>query len=184
MEKGREFTLPSGAKMLVSVASYADVIALHDALGAELRGRGLGTLDVAKIKKTFEVAGKKREAAAIGAQFIETTEGDEGLNVIVDKLLGVISSKEVKDALFACAEHAVYMPTGDMESAIQFCVGAPGYGVFDNPKCMTQAREDFYEICRAIGEENLRPFGKALFSLFTALVGSSADIQGSNTAKA
>lgn len=184
MGNGKEYRMPSGAVLLVSVSEYEKVMDLHDALGAELRGNGLGALDVSKIQKTFEAARLKRIAAAAGAPLEDDGSGDEGLNVIVDKILALASSRVVKHALFACAEKAVYRPDGSEGSSIQFQLGAPGYGVFDNPKCLAQARGDFYEICKAIAEENLRPFGKALFSMFMAHVGSSADIRESNTAKA
>ena len=172
MEKGKEFKLPSGATIYVSVSPYEQVIALHDALGAELRGHGVGALDVGKIQKAIE---EKRKGE-------ESDGGDEGLNVIVDKILALATSGQFKIALFACAEKAVYRPDGTESSSIQFKIGTPGYGVFDNPDCMIQAREDFYEICRAVVEENLRPFGKALFSMFMAHMGKSANTQKSPTA--
>ena len=123
-----------------------------------------------------------REASAAGKNPEESSDGDEGLNVIVDKILALATSGQFKIALFACAETAVYRPDGTESSSIQFKMGTPGYGVFDNPDCMIQAREDFYEICRAVVEENLRPFGKALFSMFMAHMGKSANTQKSPTA--
>ncbi len=179
--KGKEYTLTSGATLLVSVSEYEKVMALHDALGAELRGRGVGSLDIGKIQQAIQAKKKERVAIAAGLPVEESTEGDDGLNVIVDKILAVATSREFKAALFSCAEKAVYRPDGSEASSIQFRLGTPGYGVFDNPVCMTQAREDFYDICKAVAEENLRPFGKALFSMFMAHVGSSADTQKSHT---
>lgn len=184
MEQGKEFKMPSGATLYVSVSEYEKVIALHDALGAELRGNGIGALDVAKIQKSFEVNRKARAAKSAGVEFEDTGAGDDGLNVIIDKVLAVATSREFKAALFACAEKAVYRPDGSEASSVQFKLGTPGYGVFDHPECMIQARGDFYDICKAIAEENLRPFGKALFSMFMALMGNSADTQKSTTATA
>ena len=169
--------------LFVSVSPYDRAMALHDALGAELRGNGLGSLDIGKIQKTVESGRKARVAAAAGIAFEPDEDADGGLNVIVDNILAIATSKAFKDALFACAEKAVYRPDGTEASSIQFKLGTPGYGVFDNPACQTQAREDFYDICKAIAEENLRPFGKALFSAFMAHVGKSADSQPSPTAK-
>lgn len=184
MESGKEYTMPSGATLYVSVSPYEQVMALHDALGAELRGNGIGALDVGKVQQSFQAARTKRMAEAAGKPFDDNGENDEGLNVLVDKILAVAVSKTVKAALFACAEKSVYRPDGSEATSIQFKLGTPGYGVFDNPACMLQARGDFYDICKAVAEENLRPFGKALLSMFMALVGSSADTQKSTSAPA
>jgi len=181
MEQGREYKLASGATLYVSVSSYELVMELHDAIGAELRGNGTGALDMGAVQKAVEIGAKKRAAAAAGGEFDDDGAGDDGLNVIVDKILALASSKKVKAALFACAEKAVYRPDGTEASSIQFKLGAPGYGVFDHPQHMVRARADFYDICKAIAEENLRPFGSALFSMFMGHVGSSADTQRSSS---
>lgn len=181
---GKLYELPSGAKLFVSVSEYEKVMALHDALADALRGGGAGALDVAKIQKAIEVAQQKRMAAAAGKPVEDDGAGDEGLNVIVDKVLAVAGSKAVKAAIFACSEKAVYMSDGTEASSVQFNPGAAGYGVFDNPKCLARAREDFYEIAKAIAEENLRPFAKALFSMFMAHVANSADTPVSSSARA
>ncbi len=178
MENGKEYSLPSGATIFVSVSPYEQVMALHDALGAELRGNGLGTLDVDKIQKSVQTAVKKRMASAAGTPFAEDGAGDEGQNVIVDKFIALACSKPLRLTLFACAEKALYRPDGTEATSIQFKLGTPGYGVFDNQTCMLQARGDYYEICKAIAEENLRPFGKALFSMFMAHMESGAATQG------
>jgi hypothetical protein len=161
---GTMYAMPSGAKLYVSVSPYELVIALHDALANEMRGKGLGQLDIVEIQKAVR------------------GEGEQGLNVLVDKFIGVAASKEWRAALFACAEKAKYMADGKPESSVQFKLNAPGYGLFDHPVYRDQAREDLYAIQKAVAEENLRPFAKALSSLFAGLVGKSADIQKSNTA--
>ncbi|MES2155466.1 MAG: hypothetical protein V4510_10060 [bacterium] len=184
MENGTLYPMPSGATLYVSVSEYEKVMALHDALFAEARGGGLGAIDAASVQKAFVVGIKARAAKAAGKPVEETSEGDAGLNFIVDKLITVIGSRTVKSALFACSDKAVYRPNGSEASSIQLDPAAPGYGVFDNPACMLQARGDFYDICKAIGEENLRPFGPALLSMFMALMGISADIPKSNSAPA
>lgn len=183
MQNGKQYDLPSGAKLFVSVAEYEKVMALHDALADALRGGGAGSLDVVKIQKAIEATRQKRMAEAAGKPHDDGGDADEGLNIIVDKVLAVAGSARVKAAIFACSDSAVYMPDGTEMTSVQFQPGTPGYGVFDNQKCLTRAREDFYDIAKAIAEENLRPFGKALFSMFMAHVESSADTQGSNTAK-
>lgn len=183
MENAKEYDMPSGARLVVSVSSYDLVMALHDALVNELRGKGVGSLDVVKIQETLAAQSKRRTATAAGIQVEDDSAGDEGLNVIVDKALGLVSSRDFKEAVFACAEKAEYWPDGSIESSVKFQRGVPGYGVFDNPKC-GRSREDFYAICKAITEVNLLPFGKALFSMFADHVGSSAEAPKSSTVTA
>lgn len=163
---GKEYKMPSGALLVVSVSDYDRVVELHDALANELRGKGLGQLDIIEVIKTIN------------------GEGEQGLNVLADKAIGLASSREFKAAIFACAEKAVYCPDGELRSAVTFAVDKPGYGVFDHPKHKLQARGDFYAICRAIVEENLRPFGAALSSMFKALMEKRADSLKSSTATA
>lgn len=186
VNKGKAYELGSGAKLFVSVSEYEKVMDLHDALVDALRdGGGAGALDVAQVQRAIEAAQKKRQHAAAGveAQLPDDGSGDAGLNVIVDRVLAVAGSKRVKAAIFACSLKAVYMPDGTEASSVTFDPAVPGYGVFDNPKCLAQARADFYDICKAIVEENLRPFGQALFSMFRGLVENSADSPSSPTAK-
>lgn len=156
MESGEEFDLPSGAKLFVSVSSWANIKALHDAVACELRGKGMGTLDLVEVQK-----------AIIG-------EGEQGLNVVVDKMLGLASSKEVTAALFACAEKAVYRIDGTELSSVPVTPK-----LLDDPKYLTAAREDFYAICKRVAEVNLRPFTKALSSMFAGRAGRSAESQKS-----
>lgn len=164
MEKGGKwYDMPSGAKLYVCMSNYENLIALHDALFNELRGKGVGNLDLVAIQKAI------------------SGEGEEGLNVVADKIMALMASRDFKAALFACAEKAVYCPDGAVESAVPFRLNAAGYNVFDNPKCREKALGDFYDIAKAIGEENLRPFAKALSSMFAALVAKRADTQKSTT---
>lgn len=166
MDKGKAFDMPSGAKFFVSVSSYELVMTLHDALANELRGKGIGQLDIVEIQKAIR------------------KESQVGLNVLADKALGLAASKELKAAIFACGAKGVYKPDGTDASSIQLDPAVPGYGIFDNPKCLESAREDFYAICSAICEVNLRPFAKALSSLLSAHVGRVESTQGSNTEQA
>lgn len=174
--KGKEYSLKSGAKLFVSVSEFDLIMELHDAIVDALRGGSVGSLDVAQIQRAVQKAQKNRAAAAAGdEQALEDDgSGDAGLNAIVDRVLAVAGSKRVKTAIFSCSARALYMPDGTEASTVTFDPAVPGYGVFDNPSCLAQAREDFYDIAKAIVEENLRPFGKALFSMFTDLVESSA----------
>lgn len=158
MENGKEFDLPSGAKLYVSVSAYEQVMALHDALASELRGKGVGALDIVEIQKA------------------RRGESEDGLNVLVDKGLALAASREVKDAVFACAAQAVYRPDGTEATSVTV-----SKALFDHPQYRFQAREDFYAILTSVAEVNLGPFVKALFSMFAAHVGKRADTQKSST---
>lgn len=183
MKDAKEYAMPSGAKLLVSVSAYDPVMDLHDAFVEELRGKGIGSLDVVEIQKTIQSKMAERAALAAGKPWEDDGEADVGLNVIVDKYMALIASKSLRTAIFACAAKAIYMPDGTMETSLPFLPGTSGFGVFDHPRHGLRARGDYYAICRAVAEENLRPFGKALFSMFGGLVEKRADTQESNTAK-
>lgn len=158
MENGQEFSLPSGAKLYVGIASFAHAKALHDAVMSELRGKGVASLDVVEIQQA--ISGKSQE----------------GLNVIVDKMLAIAASKEIESAIFACADSALYMVDGSQESSVKV-----SRAIFDDPKTRDSARDDFYQISAKVAEVNLRPFFKALFSMFKDHVERSAAAQKSNT---
>lgn len=154
MDNGQEFSLPSGAKLYVSVASFENIKALHDAVFGELRGKGIGELDLAEIQKV-----------------VRGEEG-AGLGLLVDKIMSMVISKQVEMAIFLCAEKALYRHDGTESSSLQVT-----RGLFDNPKVRDQAREDFYAICLNIAKVNLQPFIKALSSMFMARVEKSAGTQ-------
>ncbi len=97
------------------------------------------------------------------------------------KALEFSSSKALQKAIFKVAEKAVYKADGTSATAAQFKFNAMGYGVFDNPLTRDKAREDYLDICRVLLEENLRPFGKAIFSMFEAHVERIANTQKSST---
>jgi hypothetical protein len=185
MENGQEFEMPSKAKLYVSIAEWDKVKALHDALAKELNGQGVSPAEVAAVLRTAKSYASKLPGAAPAGP----DDGDGGaekltlLALLASKGLAVASSKEIETAIFACAEKAVYKHDGTVESSVPFKLNVPGYNVFDNPKCRDKARLDFYEICNAVAEVNLRPFGEALFSMFMARMGKSANIPASNSAK-
>lgn len=183
-DRGKEYPMSSGAMLLASQSDFARTIELHDALLDVLRGQGLGVLDVAQLQKAIVSAAKRRESLLKGeALEEEDASAAAGLNVLVDKVLALASSKRFKDALFSCAVSAQYCPDGRLETALSFDPDKPGYGVFDDFKYGRQARKDFYDICRAIAEENLRPFGEALLSALSGRVDNGAASLASNTAK-
>lgn len=139
------FKLPSGAALYVGVAPWEDIKALHDAVIEELRGKGLGTLDFSVLKAAYE------------------NRDPNGLNHLMDKLMGVIASKQIENAIFKCGEKALYRPDGTEASSVQV-----SRALFNDPKIMDKVRGDYYAIAMKIGMVNLRPFIKALFSLLKA----------------
>lgn len=180
MENGKEYDMPSGAKLYVSVAEWGKVKALHDALARAMIGSGVSAPEVAALMSTLQ---KKFSLPGAQPQAVGGAEPLIVMATLTRKALEMASSKELEAAIFACAEAAVYRVDGTPESSVQFKVGALGYGVFDNARCRDGARGDYYEICQAIVETNLLPFAKALRSMFAAHVGRSADSQPSNTAQ-
>lgn len=172
---GKEYDLPSGAKLYVSIGPWGQVKPLHDAVARVLIGSGISPAEVAALVRVART--KLGDVAAKPTDDEQLTI----LSVLARKALEVGGSKELEDAIFACMEKCIYRPDENLN--FQFKVGAPGYGVFDQPSCRDRARGDYYEICMAVVEENLRPFGQALFSMFMAHAGKRADTRESNTAK-
>ena len=154
MGTGEEFTLPSGAKLYVSVSSFGNVKTLHDAVLGEMRGKGVEDLDLEQLEKAV----KGKDTA--------------GLGLFLDKIMSIVISKPVENAIFACAEKALYRHNGSIESSVQVT-----RALFDDPKIMEKAREDFYAICMNIARINLQPFIKALSSALSAHVAKSASVQ-------
>lgn len=178
-ENGKEFDMPSGAKLYVSVAEWGKVKPLHDALARALIGSGVSAPEVAAVLKG--IAGK---FALPGAEADEAASKEEQITVLAvlaRKALEIASSKDLESAIFACAEAALYKPDGTSDTAVQFKANALGYGVFDHPKCRDRARGDYYEICQAVVEVQCLPFAKALISMFVAHVGKSAATQPLST---
>lgn len=166
-DTGKPYPLPSGAVLLVTVANWGETKALHDALARAINGSGVTSLEAAAFLKAMQARAEESPLASDAPDPAAAADKMEILSVLARKALEVSSSKELERAIFACAEKAVYQPNGQIIAAIQFKLDAPGYGVFDNPKCREGARKDYYAICAAVVEENLAPFGEALFSVFS-----------------
>ena len=146
-----EFTLPSGATLLVCVSAWENIKALHDAVLSDIRGTGVGGLDLVAIKNAYEGG------------------SEAGFNQLADKIIGLLSSKPVEQAVFVCAEKALYRPSGTEASSVKVT-----RSLFDDPKVRDAVREDYYHICAHVAEVNLRPFIKALFSSLKARAEKSA----------
>ncbi len=169
MENGKSYPMPSGASLLVTVANWGETKALHDALARAVNGSGVTAAEAAGFMKGLQARASTEAAKGSSKEDPEAAAVKlEVLAVLARKALEIGSSRELEQAIFVCAEKCLYKPDGTMKTAVQFKRDAAGYGVFDQPSCRDGARKDYYAICAAIVEENLRPFGEALFSAFTA----------------
>lgn len=135
------FKMPSGAELRVGVAGFLAASELMTAVLNSLKGMALKPED---LKKDLE----------------EIKKDPNQLGPIMDKLISVATSPEIRKGVFACASSAKYTPV-------------PGKGeisvdeeLFDDPEYGTQAREDFYPICLRIIEVNVKPFFAKAFSGF------------------
>jgi len=157
MSQGDMVALPSGAKLFASPSSWENAKALHDAVLKEIKGTsGVAGLDLELVKEAFE----EKSASAFSH--------------VLDKIVGVACSKAIEDAIFSCAEKAIYQPSGE-ETSIKVT-----RAMFNNPDTRDQARGDYYAIAFHVAEVNLRPFVKALFSSLKALGERSAASRGSS----
>lgn len=84
----QEFSLPSGAKLNVTVAPFADASALLKAILRSVKGMALST-------ETLQMELGELRNPAVFSQ-------------ILDKILSVAVSDEVEEKLFRCFERSVY----------------------------------------------------------------------------
>lgn len=76
------------------------------------------------------------------------------IDFIKDTLIGIDTSEEFLDAVFACLSYCTYKKVYKIDEEL-----------FDRED-VPEAREDYYEIIFACIEENLRPFIKSLISVW------------------
>lgn len=135
------FTLPSGAKLVVTKANITDAEALHDAVLGALRGAFIIPANVADIDINLgQILGNP---AFLGSA--------------IDKVLALASSKDVRAAAFKCAERATYegvRVTRDL---------------FDDPALGEKSRKDYYFILGRVIEVNLLDFFEQTFSWLKGL---------------
>jgi hypothetical protein len=157
MSQGDMVTLPSGARLFVSPSSWENAKALHDAVLREMRGKvDVAGLDLDLVRSAFE----ERNVQAFSH--------------LLDKVVGIACSKDIENAIFACAEKAIYQPGGEETSKKVSRV------LFNDPDTRDQSREDYYAIAYHVAEVNLRPFVKALSSSLKALAERSTVSRGSS----
>jgi len=76
----------------------------------------------------------------------------------LDMVMSAAASPEVENAVFKCAERALYTPAG--EDAPRKVLR----GLFDEGEAGHKAREDYYAICARVVEVNVLPFLAPIFS--------------------
>lgn len=155
---GREFSLSSGAVLLVSMAPFQDAKRLHNEVLRALRGTGAGELDLTALKDAFS-----------GGKF---KDGGDAVNMVVDRVMTLAASEEVQAAVFKCAERAVYKADGTDQSSLKVTPA-----LFDHGQFGERARGDFYQISMKVLEVNLGPFLAAIFSSFGARAGKAVAVQ-------
>lgn len=134
----------------------------------------------------FAAAGELRNALfrAAGGRPFSPDEMKLGLHdlaanpsaggALLQRLLSVLASPDVEDAVFGCLVQASYEPAGAPEARVKV-----NRELLDHPSFGDGAREDFYPICQKAGEAALRPFFGALLSAFTAFQATRAGSQKS-----
>src|SRR5882724_578984 len=130
-----EYVLPSGAKLVVSPAPFADASALLKAILKAVQGLKLG--------KEIDI-----DPANPGAIFKDPSV----FLAVIDKVLSVATSDEVETTLFKCFERSSY----DGAKVTR--------ALFDDPKLSEAAREDYFTMSAKVIEVNCKPFFKQTFS--------------------
>ena len=144
MEQSKKFDLPSGAKLAVTMAPFADSMELTKEVLRSVQGSKFSPEDMSRDFKSVY------EAAVLVPAFL-------------DKVISLATSDKSLAASFQCAKRALYIPKDSP-------VGFPGLPVntelFDDPEHALSAREDLAQILWAIAEVNCKPFlAKALSGL-------------------
>lgn len=139
----KEFTCTNtGNKVVINTASFKDVQKLKQAILNEFKKSPIGVKLIGKDKTLFE---KDLDFTGV-IDFIKNT------------IIGIETSEEFNDAVFACLQYCTYKKVYKIDEAL-----------FDN-EAVPDARDDYYEILVACIEENLRPFIKSLISTWKTLI--------------
>lgn len=139
MQKAEQFKLPSGAELHVSMADFQSSDALMRSILKQLSGLKLSKED---MQRDIE----------------ELRENPSGIMVFFDKIISLVTSMEVRVAVFECAKSAKYAPNGGAGLV------AINTQLFDDPEYGDKAREDYYTILYRIAEVNCKPFFAKTFS--------------------
>ena len=138
----QEFKTPAGADLKVDVADWQDVDGLQMAILRAVKGVQLNADTMQGEMDSFEQMAKNPAL----------------ISVMMERVLSVATSKDVRAGIFACGKKALYD-------------GIPvSPALFDDAEKRDLARQDFYFICAKIAEVNVKPFFVQAFSKFTALL--------------
>lgn len=139
----KEFTCTNtGNKVVINTASFKDVQKLKQVILNEFKKSPIGVKLIGKDKTLFE---KDIDFTGV-IDFIKNT------------IIGIETSEEFNDAIFACLQYCTYKKVYKIDEAL-----------FDN-EAVPGARDDYYEILVACIEENLCPFIKSLISTWKTLI--------------
>jgi hypothetical protein len=127
-----EKKLESGAVLGLQIADFEDAIALHDAIAHELIGTKIEGFDLEQMSPADLFT--------------------KDLSAFKDAILRVVSSKTVRDTLFACAASCTYQ--GPRETSPS--------RITRNTFQSEGARADFYPVAGEVAVLNLAPFFKSL----------------------
>ena len=126
----------TGNTVIINCAPTKDVLKLKQVIFNEIRKHPIGIQLIGGDKTLFE---KELDFTGV-IDFIKNT------------LIGIDTSEEFLDAIFACLQYCTYKKVYKIDEAL-----------FDN-EAVPEARQDYYEIIFACIEENMRPFIQSLIS--------------------
>jgi len=150
----KEFTTENGKKrVVINCATVKEVQNLKKVIFNELKKSPLGLKLTGGPDSLF---GKEVDFTGI-------------MDFIKNALIGIDTSEEFEDAIFACLKHCTYDTVYKIDSEL-----------FDNDQ-VPQAREDYYEILYVCLEENLRPFLKSLVATWKIHIQNGTLLQLLNT---
>jgi hypothetical protein len=135
----------TGNKIIINPAPTREVLRLKQVIFQELIKQPLGLKIKEGQQNIQDVLQKEVDATGI-MEFIK--------NVV----LSIDTSDDFLEAVFDCLKYCTYKSTYKIDMDL-----------FDD-KSVPEAREDYYEIIISCIEENLRPFGKSLISMWKTLI--------------
>ncbi len=132
----KEIELPTGAKLGVDAASFAESHRLVKAIMGAMRG---GELPSEALGVDTDNLGEALKNPAL-------------LTQIVDRVLAVATSDDVEKALMACLGRCTY-------NGVKITPD-----LLDEPDVTENIREDYYKVCLEVIKANCAPFFKRTFS--------------------
>ncbi len=135
------FALPSGATLHIQRPAFADASRLRNAIA---RALSASPLKPEEMKLTLETL---KDAPSEGG-------------ALISRLLTLVSSETVEDAIFACLAQSTYQPKGT-PARIKIT-----RELFDDERFGDDARVDMYPMFGRVAEVAIKPFLGALVSMY------------------